>query len=82
MPMSPQARMPILSILYRPQRQEAKALCASAWASLTLMERFAYSGRTSNPWKELFVLDGQELPAVGHLIQDGNLKFSPDSTHN
>lgn len=43
-------------------------------------KRFAYSARTSNPWKELLVLDGQELPAVGHLIQDGNLKFSPDST--
>ena len=42
--------------------------------------RLAYSARTSNPWKELLVLDGQKLPAVGHLIQDGNLKFSPDSS--
>lgn len=43
-------------------------------------KHIAYAAQLTNPWRELVVLDQKEGPTFEHLIEDDNLKFSPDSS--
>lgn len=43
-------------------------------------KRIAYAAQLTNPWRELVVLDQKEGPTFDRLIEDDNLKFSPDSS--
>ncbi|GGX13105.1 hypothetical protein GCM10011282_19050 [Undibacterium macrobrachii] len=43
-------------------------------------KHIAYSAQIANPRRELVILDNKEGPTFDHLIEDDNLKFSPDSS--